>query len=327
MGRVYVGSDVSKAKIDFAFMAENKDVLGQYCIENTVKSLMKFFKKYTVDQEFLVVCESTGSYHHRLMFVMEELSIPYSVVNPMRIHNHRKSLLKSAKTDPADARLIADFAVMHKPEETKLNSKLMIWSQSVLKAIDDLNHELSAMTNRLEALDQSPYASKEVKTVIKKSISFFEKQIKHLENQLKERMNAEMKYELELLMDIPGVGVRLASTILAFLGRFESFESSKQVISYIGTDPAPRESGVFKGKRKISKRGNRYIRHMLYMPSIAASRYNKSCTELANRMRAKGKHGKQVYIAVGNKLMRQIFAVLKHNEPWSENYKISGTFS
>jgi len=105
--------------------------------------------------------------------------------------------------------------------------------------------------------------------------------------------------------------------ILGFFGKFEDFENSKQVVSYIGINPSPYQSGTsVKGSGKISKKGNKFLRTKLYMSSLSAAKSNPSCSRLRERLKEKGKSNKQIRIAVANKLVRQIFAVLKFNKDW-----------
>ena len=68
----------------------------------------------------------------------------------------------------------------------------------------------------------------------------------------------------------------------------------------------------YRGKSNISKKGNSYLRNLLYMSALTAARLNKQCKLLYERLLSKGKTKKEALIAVLNKLVRQIFAVVKH---------------
>ena len=58
------------------------------------------------------------------------------------------------------------------------------------------------------------------------------------------------------------------------------------------------------------------------MASLSASRYNKACAELYQRLRAKGKPRKQALIAVAHKLIKQIWAVVKTGLDFDNDYHI-----
>ena len=51
-----------------------------------------------------------------------------------------------------------------------------------------------------------------------------------------------------------------------------------------------------------------------------AIRNNIACKALYERLRAKGKSGKLALIAVCNKLLKQVFAVVKNNTLYQPNY-------
>ncbi len=318
MEKAYIGGDVSKAKIDFAVPTE--EGFESYIVKNNESSLKKFFTKYASDQNIQVVVEATGIYHHRLAVVLEELKIKYSIVNPKRIANHAKTSMQRGKTDKADAKLIADYAKKHIPEVYKMPSALMLWAQSILKAIDNCSKDLSVMGGRYEADSNNPMVAKEVLSLDRKRMKALKAEIEKLALLLEKRLQEEKSDDVRQIRTIDGVGPRVSSVIIAFFGRFENFKTHKQVVGYIGTDPLARESGTFKGKRHISKQGNRYIRKILYMASLSAGVHNKSCAELKARLKAKGKSHRQICIAIVNKLIRQIFAVVKYDRVWDENY-------
>ncbi len=70
----------------------------------------------------------------------------------------------------------------------------------------------------------------------------------------------------------------------------------------------------------ITKRGNAELRACLYMAARSARRFNLACKDLYERLRARGKGYKQAMVAVMNKLIRQIFAVLKNDTVFDNNY-------
>ena len=96
---------------------------------------------------------------------------------------------------------------------------------------------------------------------------------------------------------------------------FYRFNSIKQVISFCGLDVVQRESGTsVKGKTKISKKGNKYIRRVLYMPALVSVKHNPKLAlfykNIINRKPAK----KIGVVAVQRKLLTLIFTLWKRNE-------------
>ncbi len=80
--------------------------------------------------------------------------------------------------------------------------------------------------------------------------------------------------------------------------------------------------------KTLRRYGGEAIRHFirpfpagtLYMCSMSAIRYNKSCKEKYDRLKENGKKGKLALIAVSNKLLRQAFAVATKEVPYQEGH-------
>ena len=93
------------------------------------------------------------------------------------------------------------------------------------------------------------------------------------------------------------------------------------MISYAGLSLKLYTSGKsIRGKVRISKKGGKQLRHILYMCALNAKTTNPACKALFDRLVAKGKNKKLAIIAVCNKLLKQVFPVVKSGELYSDNY-------
>lgn len=102
---------------------------------------------------------------------------------------------------------------------------------------------------------------------------------------------------------------------------FRKFEKASQQCSYTGITPTIRESGSsIRGRSRISKIGDKGVRNLLFMCSFTACHSNKPCSQIYNRITAKGKSKKLALIAVSNKLLKQAFAIAKSGLKYDENY-------
>ncbi len=91
--------------------------------------------------------------------------------------------------------------------------------------------------------------------------------------------------------------------------------------SYVGISSTVQESGSsVRGRRRISKVGNKKLRKHVFLAAFSAYKYNKACKALFDRIVAKGKRAKLALIAVANKLLKQAFAIAKSGLPYDENY-------
>lgn len=119
---------------------------------------------------------------------------------------------------------------------------------------------------------------------------------------------------LRLLQSIPGVGRITALTLMAAmpeLGR----TGRREIASLGGLAPRARESGKWRGLRHVGG-GRRQVRRALYMAALSAIRLGTVCPELVARMRAAGKPGKVIAIAVARKLITIANAILRDQTPF-----------
>lgn len=122
------------------------------------------------------------------------------------------------------------------------------------------------------------------------------------------------------LATIPGIGVMIASALIAAIGKAESFEHGRDLSAWLGLVPRQSTTG---GKPKlfgISKRGNKYLRKLLIHGARAALPHLAEHDTAPGRW-AKGLlarvHHNVVVVALANKLARIAWAVLRRGETFA----------
>ena len=312
--RLVAGIDVSKRRLDITVYDGKQE--NCFDIPYTQSSFSKIMNRFDNDLMH-VVCEATGNYHLRLAKFTKDLGVDFSSVNPFIIKRYSDIMMKRAKTDRIDSSLIAHYGYEFEPKLTPQISQWRIQMKQLLKAIEDIHQTELDYRNRLEAHSVHPDGVAEVEDIYRQVLNITTTKRKELETELKKIAKTQYADSYKLLVSIPGIGPIGAAVIIAFFGRFESFETSKQVVSFIGTNPSIIESGIFKGKSKISRKGNSYIRKKLYMCAISASKHNPHCYQLYKRLLVKGMAKKPALVAVMNKLVRQAFGILKSKKPFN----------
>ena len=100
----------------------------------------------------------------------------------------------------------------------------------------------------------------------------------------------------------------------------DRFKTVKQLCAFIGIDPSIRQSGTSVNYRgKISKRGNANLRRTIWQMAIGTIRSCEKFNSYFSKKREEGKKFKQAVIAVANKLLKTIFAMLKNKTKFDEN--------
>lgn len=149
------------------------------------------------------------------------------------------------------------------------------------------------------------------------------KELKDLEGRIEETEKCLVKLveerfgeSLRLLQTIPGVGAEQAAIILAELGDVNRFPTVDQAVAFAGLDPKVRESGKWKGKRKLSKKGSPILRAALYRTAMGCRFKNPVVGAEYERMRGEGRSYREALVSSSRKLLKVIYAVLRDRKPF-----------
>src|SRR5699024_7911840 len=121
---------------------------------------------------------------------------------------------------------------------------------------------------------------------------------------------------------IKGVGFITVIKVLAETNGFLLFKNIRQLVSYAGLDVVKKESGSYKGKPRISKKGNARLRSALYMPAVTASIHNRNLKAFYERINTNREVKKHGIIAVMRKLLILIYTLWKKEEPYQIDYRV-----
>jgi transposase len=127
--------------------------------------------------------------------------------------------------------------------------------------------------------------------------------------------------DYRLLRTIPGIGPINALTILAETGDLRRFHHHRQFLKFCGMDLATVQSGMFRGRSKISKYGNARLRRTLWLAGqTAVLKKANSFRDKFERYIAQDRHNpdlrRKAYTAIAAKMARTIHAVIKSGEPY-----------
>lgn len=182
------------------------------------------------------------------------------------------------KTDKADAEMLGKMGLERDLKQWKpISSGIRDLKSLCRERITLLDHK-TALTNRIHALYYShePYDStlERLKIQVEQTKLLVEEVEKEIE-QLVEKDDI-LCQKIENILTIPDIGITTAATLVAETDGFTLFTSQKQLVSFAGYDVVERQSGSsIKGKTRISKRGNRFIRRCLHFPAMTSVKYIK----------------------------------------------------
>ncbi len=270
-----------------------------------------------------------------------ELSVSQDYRDLRDMARERESLNKFISSTKNDIKRILQSTF---PE---LESMCNVFSQTMLCFLTEYpsarlvkSAKLKAIAKVLQPSDKRmarPFTAEEIIEAARKSVATMNpakeiilkgkiSTLQHLERRLDEvseiltnMCKAMMIEDLKILMSIKGVNVKTAVPFLAELGGIDRFSSYKKLIAFIGIDPAIYQSGKYNGAGKISKRGSRHLRKILYSMVMCVVRYNSFFRSYHLRRKAEGLPPKKALLATAHKLIRVIFAMLSHKTFFNVN--------
>lgn len=315
---IYVGIDVSKATFVAAYSPEKNSRTRTF--KNTTKGIHEFIQTLSPEEHHCVM-EATGNYSSLLVYLLAQAGVTTSLENPLKVKNFARAMLSTVKTDEIDARLIALYGEKMQPAPYKLRSDAILTLKQKRTVIRQLRKQLIATKNLRGSMEVLPFFDSQCRKSIDKTISFLEKQIKNLEEDLSTLAHSEYKKQMELLTSIKGIGVTLATALIMATGGFTYFDNAKQLTRYLGLSPTYQQSGTSVNvKGHINRNGDSLLRSQLYVAAFASIRCNAECRACYDRLRSNGKPGKVAVVAVANKLVRQAFAVVTQERPYIDGF-------
>ena len=320
-----IGIDMSKDTFHAAF--DDRKVLK---FDNTPAGIEEFMTTLE-DDDFPITdtrigVEATGVYHLLFAVTLREHSWDVVVINPLESHRMITQGLRTVKTDRLDALKIRTMTGMGKGylfTDTKdvLALKALVVERQALVEMRKMTKQRRDVHRLKEAA--TGFAFYDSFTTVLEALS---EEIKHIERSMR-------GYETEtqeLLRSIPGVGSTTAAILVAFIGDIHRFATPEKLVAYIGLDCRVYQSGTsVHGKGYISKRGNGYLRHMLFNAAFVARRNNPDLKRYHEQKMREGKHYFSALCAVERKLVHLIYAVWKRGTPFvrRSQTKTAGEFS
>ena len=269
-----------------------------------------------------IVMEATGVYHERLAVWLVERGYNVVIVLPNNIKHFARSDNRKSKTDTLDARTITCYGLEKTLRPWKPASALMIALKALTREHDTSTAELTEVRNRLHALEHAAHTPKATLKRLRQQRDLLKKQLKQIAQEISDliKSDPELTESVECMSSIQGVGVLTTAKVLAETDAFALVERGSQLISFSGLDPKLRQSGTYKGKVMISHMGNRMIRSALYMPALAAIKYNPQMRAFYNRLVERGTLKKKAIVAVMCKLLRLMYTLWKKRERYDASY-------
>lgn len=320
MTKRYIGIDVSKDYLDLA-TDDGSLVLR---VANDEKGQEQALAKIQEIGPALVVMEATGGFELELVLLLGSKKTSLAVVNPRQVRDFAKALGIRAKTDTIDARVLATFGAMTKPEPQPMPDEASLALQVLLLRRRQLVAMLATEKNRLATftITRRPAAAAAVKSV-EASIKWLESQLKSLDNDIGGTLEKSPVWlaKQDLLRSVPGIGKVTARTLLADLPELGTLDR-KSIAALVGVAPFNHDSGNSSSQRRIAG-GRASVRAALYMACVASLRCNPVIKAFYDRLRTANKPVKVALTACMRKMLTILNAIARTGDRWTPALALS----
>jgi len=297
--KITLGIDVSKDKHDiYNWQTDKLTTLANE--RSVIKAWLKAFHG-----PVQIAIEPTSHYH--LVMIEEAHALGYEVylINPRQLVHYRQAVNVRNKTDPLDAWLLARYLEREgsqlrpfKPQDPRAQRlwQLILRRATVVKSRQQLRQSLAGVRLPIKAL-----------------LTQFQQLLDRIDRQVIALIK-ELNWWSDYLYchSIPGIGDGNASALVAAYHR-GAFAGSDAFISYLGLDVKIRDSGYFKGRRKLTKRGEPELRRLLFCASQGARSYHLFADYHQSQL-DKGLSKIAARVILSRKLARIAFTLMRKEE-------------
>ena len=315
-----LGIDVAKRTFAVALMMSDER-FRRHEFANNAEGFERL-STWLKDHEVGVVhacMEATGRYGEALAMYLYAKGHTVSIINPAMIYHYALSELRRNKTDRLDAEVIARYCAKQTPRAWQPTTPEVLKLREMVKYVETLQQQRTQVLNRKSAAPPLP----EIRQALDEQLKFLEGQIEQFLKAIHEHvdLHPDLRKQRDLLITIKGIGEKTANEIISYNPM--AFDSARAFAAYAGLSPQIGDSGTsVHRKTRLSKIGDANLRHALYMPAMAARRYNEVIKPFCDRL---AKHGKSKMVVLGaamRKLLCLAYGVLKSGVPFDPNYAV-----
>lgn len=307
---VYVGIDIAKDSFEVACEPAGL-TLSLANDRDGHRALIDALRSYTVT---LIVLEATGGYERALTAALLEAGHRVVIANPRQVRDFARGMGQLAKTDPIDARMLARFASVVKPQPREKPSPHAETLAELVTRRSQLSDLLTAESNRLPMARHA-----KVRKSVQQVIDTLKRQIDALDKLIRDNIESDdgLKRKDEIIQSFKGAGPGTSAMLLSHLPELGKL-NRQQIAALVGVAPWTAQSGKWAGRSKIWG-GRMAVRNLLYMTAMSAARSNPVIRKFYQRLRSEGKLFKVAITACIRKVLVILNTLVRNDCTWSPN--------
>jgi transposase len=299
---IFAGIDVAQRTLDIALEGEAQ----VHRIDNRLGPINRWLQ--SLPEGCAIGVEATGNLHQLLVRAAIAAGRTVYLLNARDLSHYARSLGRRAKTDRLDAQLILRY--LQREHENLHPYQLPSARQAELDELIGRRHQAVRAQG---ALRQSFDSSSHRPRALGRTLRALEALIAELDARMQRLIgeDAPLHAAATHLRTVVGFGPLLSASMAHAITR-HPFKKADAFIAYIGYDPRVRDSGQWRGRRFLSKRGPAELRRLLFTAAMSASR-TQLWQPFYQRYRARGLSTTAALVVLARKLARIAFSIVRHN--------------
>jgi transposase len=307
---ISVGIDVSKATLAIARMRSDRSIVHESIAndEASIATFMQSLSESMADPHIPVVIKSTGDFHVRSAILLREGGFSVKCINPIISKQLENRDIRGAKTDKADAGRLAKLGADEPLLADFTASRQDIWARKHAGTIAKMLETIQQLSSALRRSEETAATLGLPMNLshLKHAIDALRAQIEVSEAALAERIDPRFA---AIARETRGVSQKQMAVLSVFLAG-KTFSDRDQLVAFVGLDVRTRESGMWRGRSRISKRGNPFLRRTLFLMGWSLALHNPAYQKAYRDKKESGAHHYTCVIACARKFLRHLYSEL-----------------
>lgn len=325
----FIGLDI--ACDDFVasiYQSPEKPVITKEAIKNNPEGfsmLISWLKEHNINQANSVICmEATGVYSEAIAHYLATYGFKVSVEPPLKVKRSFDPV--GHKTDAVDSKQIAEYAYRYTDELRFWHPKgdIVEKIKHLLTAREQFTKQSTAIQNAMASYERHVIQVPLIIKAHQQTLKELKKHIKDIDKELDRliHQNPTISQMSNHLKSIPGVGLLLASNLIAITGAFDDISGYKTLAAFLGICPYQHKSGksVYR-QPHIRNFGPTYTRKLLMLAARSIATHSIPFRKYYVRKLAEGKAKQLVLNNIANKIIKLSCALIKSNTEYIESYR------
>ena len=306
----YIGIDISKSTIDVY------DGKKSYKFENNEMGFKQVVSLAEEIKNTILIFEPTGVYSYALTDFCSTNKIKIVMVGPKESRDFARSLKVRSKTDKIDAKVLYKYQSHVEPKMLQVPTvnHHAVKIQEMLNVYEGILSAKQKFKNQIESTSKE---HKDLLRTLKRMIDNLDLEAQKLFNKIELLLlkDEKIKSKYDAISTIPAIGQKSALYLTAFFLKYP-LANAKKLTALMGLDPVMKDSGMFRGKQRISKHGGQQLRNLLYLPTLCAIQHNDRIKAFYEGLTSRAKTKKLAVIAAMRKLILMAFSLFKSEEDY-----------